>query len=38
MTDKKYKNVGDVMLKMIKEEGPKSFYKGFMVNLCRQVP
>jgi hypothetical protein len=38
LTERKYKNVADVMLKMIKNEGPKSFYKGFIVNICRQVP
>lgn len=34
----KYKNISDVIRKMIKYEGAFGFYKGFIANALRSVP
>ena len=38
LTEAKYKNINDVVSKIIKNEGVLGFYKGLVANLIRVVP
>eukprot|EP00475_Leptophrys_vorax_P033549 TRINITY_DN5292_c0_g1_i4.p1 TRINITY_DN5292_c0_g1~~TRINITY_DN5292_c0_g1_i4.p1 ORF type:complete len:393 (-),score=73.65 TRINITY_DN5292_c0_g1_i4:7-1185(-) len=35
---KRYHNIGDALVKIFREEGPKAFYRGMGTNLIRVIP
>ena len=36
--DEKYKGIADIVKKIVKNEGVKGFYKGFMPNILKGIP
>lgn len=38
LKNEKYKNIRDVTIKIVNNEGLKGFYKGFLVNALKALP